>query len=46
MVIEMKDTTRLEFSPAIKRYLLLFATFTALLSIKRIVTSVTSRLVG
>ena len=38
----MDQTTRLELSPAMKRYLLAFAAFTALLSVKRVVTSVTT----
>ncbi len=42
MVTEMKQTTHLELSPAMKRYLLIFAAFTALLSVKRVVTSVTT----
>lgn len=38
----MKQTTHLELSPAMKRYLLAFAVFTALLSIKRVLISVTT----
>lgn len=38
----MKQTTRLELSPAMKRYLLIFAVFTALLSLKRVLVSVTT----
>lgn len=41
----MKQTTHLELSPAMKRYLLIFAAFTALLTIQRVVTSVTTLLI-
>lgn len=40
--MEMKQTTHLELSPAMKRYLLIFAVFTALLSVKRGLVSVTT----